>query len=82
MINFNTGVIGEILIGLRFYATGSFQIVIGDLINVHKSTVCRTIKKISHLVAALRPTFIRMPCNNEEILSIKNGFIKLKSFPM
>lgn len=33
----------QILITLRFYATGSYQILVGDCINIHKSTVSRVI---------------------------------------
>ncbi|CAI6355343.1 unnamed protein product [Macrosiphum euphorbiae] len=41
----------QVLITLRYYATGTFQAVIGDHIRVNKSTVCRTIKRVSTAIA-------------------------------
>ncbi|KAK4875479.1 hypothetical protein RN001_011901 [Aquatica leii] len=40
--------INQLLIILRYYATGSFQQVLGDHINVHKSTVCRIVHRVGH----------------------------------
>ncbi|PSN38222.1 hypothetical protein C0J52_22209, partial [Blattella germanica] len=37
----------QILLALRFYATGSFEIVIGDMNGVSKATVSRYVKKVS-----------------------------------
>ncbi|KAJ8911563.1 hypothetical protein NQ315_007944 [Exocentrus adspersus] len=45
----------QILISLRFYATGSFQILIGDDCNIHKTTVCRVVKKVTREIARLCP---------------------------
>ena len=41
----------QVLLALRFYATGNIQIVVGDLHGVHLSTVCRVIHRISRLIA-------------------------------
>ena len=37
----------QLMIALRFFASGSFHQVIGDAINVNKSTVCRTIARVT-----------------------------------
>lgn len=71
----------QILITLRFYATGAFQLVIGDLFNVHKSTVCRIVKKVTHHIAVLRPDFIQMPTTEEEIRQTKVKFFNVCQFP-
>lgn len=36
-----------VLVTMRFYATGAFQQVNGDMLGLHKSTVSRIVKNIS-----------------------------------
>ncbi|KAK4882777.1 hypothetical protein RN001_006096 [Aquatica leii] len=45
----------QLLITLRFLATGSFQQVIGDHINIHKSTVSRIVRRVIKCIASLKP---------------------------
>ncbi|XP_022203737.1 putative nuclease HARBI1 [Nilaparvata lugens] len=70
----------QILIVLRFYTTGSFQNVVADFIKVHKSTVCRIIRRISQKLAALHPRFIKMP-QNHELNQEKHNFFRVGNFP-
>lgn len=56
----------QLLIGLRFYATGSFQLVIGDTFAVNNATVCRTLKRVTHAIAGLRGKYVRLPETVEE----------------
>ncbi|KAJ8979688.1 hypothetical protein NQ317_001089 [Molorchus minor] len=51
----------QVLIATRFYATGSFQKLIGDYINVSTATVCRIIERVSEQLAGLRRDVIDMP---------------------
>ena len=37
----------QVCLALRFYATGSFQSVVGELIGVDQSTACRTITRVA-----------------------------------
>lgn len=37
----------QVCIALRYFATGSMQAVIGDTIQVHKSTVCRVVRRVA-----------------------------------
>jgi hypothetical protein len=37
----------QVLIALRFYGNGAFQITVGYHINIHQSTVSRIIKRVS-----------------------------------
>ncbi|KAG0431024.1 hypothetical protein HPB47_022164 [Ixodes persulcatus] len=53
--------INQLLAALRFYAAGTFQVVLGDLWGVHKSTVCRVVKRVTHAIAALARDFISFP---------------------
>ncbi|XP_015373561.1 PREDICTED: putative nuclease HARBI1 [Diuraphis noxia] len=71
----------QLLIALRYYATGAFQFVLGDHINVNKSTVCRVIKRVSKRIPSLRPLFIKMPENQIEKLVVQIGFYEMYNFP-
>ena len=37
----------QLLIALRFFATGSFQTVVGDIFHVHKSSVSRVVLRVA-----------------------------------
>ncbi|KAJ8915524.1 hypothetical protein NQ315_012405 [Exocentrus adspersus] len=74
-------VVDQVLITLRFYATGSFQILIGDDNDVHKTTVCRVIKKVSCEIARLCPHFIKMSQTKNEVIAVKAGFYDIRRFP-
>ncbi|XP_029340980.1 putative nuclease HARBI1 [Acyrthosiphon pisum] len=71
----------QVLITLRYYATGTFQAVIGDHIRVNKSTVCRTIKRVSTAIARLYPQFINMPRTAHERSIVQTGFYKIRNLP-
>ncbi|XP_017468241.1 PREDICTED: putative nuclease HARBI1 isoform X3 [Rhagoletis zephyria] len=70
----------QLLICLRFYATGSFYITIGDFSSLHKSTVCRIITRVTKAIASLRSQFINLPSNGE-ILKIQEEFYNIARFP-
>ncbi|XP_001951909.1 putative nuclease HARBI1 [Acyrthosiphon pisum] len=71
----------QLLIALRYYATGAFQMVLGDHIQVHKSTVYRVIKTVSTEIARLRPHFIEFPSTVAEQRRVQLGFFRLHQFP-
>jgi hypothetical protein len=71
----------QLLITLRFYATGTFQMCIGDLVNVSKSSVCRIIHRVTNSIASLRHYFIRLPDRRNEIRKIHNDFYEIAGFP-
>lgn len=56
----------QILICLRYYATGTFQINVADYFNVSQSTVSRIVSNITRHIAGLRPDFISMPNTDAE----------------
>lgn len=72
--------IQQLLITLRFYATGSYQLAIADLHGVSRLTVCRYIKKVSTAIARLRSKLIKWPGQNEA-MSIKTKFYEIAGFP-
>lgn len=70
-----------LLITLRYYATGCFQQVTGDLFGVDKSTICRVIPEVSKAICSLKPAFIKMPANQQEIRKVSYDFYDIAGFP-
>lgn len=70
----------QLLIALRFYATGSFQMTDGDLFGVHQSTAGRIVHRVSTAISELRPKYITFP-SEEEQQRIKRQFYGIKEFP-
>ncbi|XP_045497056.1 putative nuclease HARBI1 [Colias croceus] len=71
----------KLLIALRFYATGSFQTVCGDIISISQPTVCRVIAQVSLALAKQLPRYIHFPNNTEQQQNIKNQFEQLGRSP-
>lgn len=51
----------QLLTALRFYATGSFQVVCGDIMHNSQSTICHIVKRVSRALTLLMPDFIKIP---------------------
>lgn len=56
----------QLCVTLRFYATGSFQLAIGDLAGVAQPTASVIIKSISRSICDLRRDFIKFPVDEEK----------------
>lgn len=69
--------INQLLLTLRFYATGSFLRASGEFSGVSISTASRIIRKVSEAIASLRPLRIKMPRNTQEIRCIQQGFYNI-----
>ncbi|XP_069694808.1 putative nuclease HARBI1 [Periplaneta americana] len=72
----------QLLLTLRFLATGAFYAVNGDTVNVSASTVCRTIDRVLTAINSLRLRVINFP-DDDELPFIKNDFAVLSrdNFP-
>ena len=53
----------QVLIALRFYATGAFQRVTGDLFGVSVLATCTVIHKVSRAIAKQKGQFLSIPEN-------------------
>lgn len=71
----------KLLLTLRFFATGSMLIVVGDFAGVSKATACVCVKQVSEAIAMLRPTYIKMPITTEERQLVIENFYKIARFP-
>ena len=63
----------QVLVALRFYASGSFQNLVGDTVSVHKSTVSRTMHRVSAALCARARQHIHFP-NREQANTQKRAF--------
>ncbi|XP_046402872.1 putative nuclease HARBI1, partial [Ischnura elegans] len=71
----------QLLLTLRFYATGGDQLSLADFSGVSKSTAHRIIHRVSCAIAALRPAYIRMPNSPQAILDAQMAFYGISRFP-
>ncbi|KAF0703595.1 putative nuclease HARBI1, partial [Aphis craccivora] len=71
----------QLLLTLRFYASDSFLINVGELFGIHYSTASNIIKKMNIALASLRPRFINMPSNANEISDLQTRFHLKAKFP-
>ncbi|XP_023239457.1 uncharacterized protein LOC111638057 [Centruroides sculpturatus] len=56
----------QLLLALRFYATGTFQFVVGDLNDLSQSSACRAINRVSFLIAQISADYIQLPKTESE----------------
>jgi hypothetical protein len=66
----------QLLVALRYYATGSFQAVNGDAIGVSQSSVSVIVAKVSKSISCLYNQFITFP-TNDNASEIMKGFYRL-----
>ncbi|XP_041346973.1 putative nuclease HARBI1 [Gigantopelta aegis] len=69
----------QVLLALRFYATGGFQLTMADLHGLSQTTVCTVLKRVTNAIARLRPRYISFS-NNEEMNDLKERFFNIAGF--
>ncbi|KAJ8915256.1 hypothetical protein NQ315_014763 [Exocentrus adspersus] len=70
----------QLLTTLRFYATNTHQMTVGDFMGLHQTTASRIISRVSRAIASLRPLYIKMPAN-QEVLQTQAKFYRIAHFP-
>lgn len=70
----------QVLIALQYYATGTFQMVVGDPIQVSQPTSCRFINRVSRALSMKINDFVKMP-EQGQVDVIKDGFYRIRNFP-
>jgi nuclease HARBI1 len=71
----------QLLIALRFYATGSFQLVVGDTFAVDKATVCRILHRVTRAIANLRQKYVKFPDSHQDYHAVMEGFYIKSGLP-
>ena len=70
----------QVLTALRFYATGSFQEVCGEVIGIHQSTVSRTITRVTEALLKHVAEYVHLP-TQEEAEGTKLQYFRRNGFP-
>lgn len=71
----------QLLLTLRFYATGNMLITAGDFIGVSKASASRIVQRVSQSIALLRPKYIEMCEGDIEMQAEAEKFYKIARFP-
>ena len=71
----------QLLLALRYYATGSDQLSLADYAGVSRPSACRIVHRVSSAIAALRPHHIRMPQTTQSLLQTQMCFYNIAKFP-
>lgn len=70
----------QVCAALRFYASGSFQQVIGDTLNISQRSVCKAIWNVTDGLVSVADQFIKFP-EGAEIERQKRKFYDIAHFP-
>lgn len=70
----------QLLITLRFYATGTFQLACADLCEISQPSASRIIKRVSEAIARLKNNHITFP-NENMLQQSKLNFWRIGGFP-
>ncbi|XP_070379365.1 putative nuclease HARBI1 [Dermacentor albipictus] len=71
----------QLLVTLRFYGAGTFQVVSGDLVNVSQPTVSRVVTRVPTMIAGtLFPAFVKFP-DTGKMHEVMHQFNKKAKFP-
>jgi hypothetical protein len=71
----------QILIGLRFFASGNFLQVIGDTFGIDIATVSRVVTDVTDVLFDIRDRVIIFPTTDRHKHQIKQGFFAIAGFP-
>lgn len=77
----NVSPMQQLLVTLRFYATGCFQRVCADFMGVSTSTANRIIHRVSNMIASFHRDFIKFPDTIVDKQEMKVGFHAYCGFP-
>ena len=70
----------QVLITLRYFATGCFQKVVGDLHGVSVATANRIVNRVSRAICGLKNLFIQFP-SQDNFQRYKRDFFAIARFP-
>lgn len=73
--------INQLLMTLRYYATGNHLLAIGDLGGFSVASCSRIVKRVTEAIVSLRAEFIKFPESEEEQRKVKWDFFKIAKFP-
>ncbi|XP_037520859.1 putative nuclease HARBI1 [Rhipicephalus sanguineus] len=71
----------QVLVALRFYGAGTFQVVSADLVNLSQPTVSRIVKRVTNVIAGtLFPALVKLP-DVTQAGQVMEEFYRIANFP-
>ncbi|CAH2096928.1 unnamed protein product [Euphydryas editha] len=70
-----------ILLTLRYFATGTFQKLEGDVMDICQQSVSRIVAKVSTLLARKMKDFVKFPTTHNDVNKVKQAFYDIAEFP-
>ncbi|KAK8783480.1 hypothetical protein V5799_010155 [Amblyomma americanum] len=71
----------QVLVTLRFYGAGTFQVVSGDLVNISQPTVLQIVERVTTMIAArLFPALVKLP-DCTKVPQVIQEFYRMGQFP-
>ncbi|VDI29494.1 Hypothetical predicted protein [Mytilus galloprovincialis] len=71
----------QIMVALRFYSTGSFQLVNADVHNISKSSVSNITRDVTQCLVGVCQQYVVIPTDPVELQSVMQGFYNVANFP-
>jgi len=71
----------QVMVALRFFATGSFQLVNADVHNITRASVSHITRDVTACLNRVCNQFIKMPTDQAELHTIMQGFYDIANFP-
>jgi hypothetical protein len=71
----------QILVALRFYASGSFQNIVADSSGLSQQSVSKIITSVSNILAEIARNEIKMPADILQLQQTMRGFHAIAGFP-
>lgn len=71
----------QLATAIRYYATGEFQLDVGNGVHISQSSAFRSIECVGRSLCSKFNDFIKWPTNNIQQAAIKHGFFTIAQFP-
>ncbi|XP_075739831.1 putative nuclease HARBI1 isoform X1 [Rhipicephalus microplus] len=71
----------QVLLALRFYASGSFQSMVGDTVGVSQSSASRIVAQVTDALCSLAAEHIRFPTTMRAANAMAIAFSQIAGFP-
>ncbi|KAI4462196.1 hypothetical protein MML48_5g00015384 [Holotrichia oblita] len=70
----------QLLLTLRFFATGNMLVSAADFVRVSKASGCRIVKRVSNVIASLSHEYIAMYTSNQKMETAAEKFYEIGRF--
>ena len=71
----------QVCVAPRYFATAGIQNLVGDSIHVHRSTVCRAVRRVALALCTHINEFVYMPVDNKKLNDTRQKFHAMAGFP-